>query len=49
MHVFSLSGSISSLNAISLITSPSMMINGSDGIGSVSSEFINTGMNGTSG
>jgi hypothetical protein len=45
----SLSGSISSLNAINLITPPSMLINGSDGIGSLPPEFISTGMNGISG
>jgi hypothetical protein len=38
----SVNGSISSLNSINLITPPSMMINGSDGIGSIPPEFIST-------
>lgn len=42
-----LSGSISSLNAVSLITQPSVMINGDDGLNSSPPEYISTGMNET--
>jgi hypothetical protein len=47
--VFSLPGSISSLNAVNLVTPPPVMLNGGEGMASIPSEYVNTGMNGTSG
>lgn len=47
--MFSLPGSISSLNAVIVVTPPSVMLNGGEGMASIPSEYVSTGMNGTSG